>query len=156
MTIVIPSLVPDDAVSSPTVPTGALGYGSDLSCGSDLTDLMDEVDPFSQRALGEAIVRRLSTPRGSLPDDGDYGIDLRGYCNKGTTADDIRALASKVRTELQKDDRIDSVTVTVTPSPTGTTLAITLAVRPFDPNLGGFSLTLAVTSAAVLIQELNA
>lgn len=143
-----------DITQAPAV-VSDLGYGSDLSCGADLDVEMSEVDPFSTRALGQAIVRRLDCPRGGLPDDPSYGIDLRGYLNRGVTADDIRALASVIRSELSKDDRIDTVRVTVRPSATGDTLRIELFVVPIDPRIGGFSLTMLVTDAATLIEEIN-
>lgn len=132
-----------------------LGYGTDLSLASDLTPTMEMVDPFSTRAIAEAIARRLDTPRGSLVDDPDYGIDLRGYLNRGTTAADLNTLADRVRTEVAQDDRILSARVVVTPSNGGKTLAVAIAIRPADPRIGGFRLTLAVTSAAVLIEELR-
>lgn len=137
------------------VPAAPLGYGTDISCTSDLSARMDEVDPFSVAGLSEAIVRRLDCPRGQLPDDADYGMDLRGMLNHGTTADEIRSLAGRIRNELQKDDRIESVVVTVTPSSTGSSLRVSLAVTPVDARLGGFRLVVAVTDAALLLEEMS-
>lgn len=132
------------------------GYGSDLACSSDLTPGMAEVSGDSIAALSQAIVRRLDCPRGALPDDPDYGIDLRSYCNRGTTADEIRGLATSINGELTKDDRIDRVVVTLTPSPTGSAIRVHLDVTPIDHRVGGFSLTLSASSAAVLIEEIGA
>ncbi len=137
-------------------PAAPFGYGSDLSCADDLAADMAEVDGFSTLALAQAIVRRLDCPRGGLPDDPDYGIDLRSYVNRGTTRDGILALAGAVRSEIEKDDRVDRVAVTVTPLPTGQALGVRLVVTPADPSLGGFALTLAVTSAQVVIDEMGA
>lgn len=137
-------------------PVAPFGYGSDLSCADDLSPDMAEVDGFSTLALAQALVRRLDCPRGGLPDDPNYGIDLRSYANRGVTSDDVRALAGAIRSELEKDDRVDGVAVIVMPSTTGQSLAVTLAVTPVDPNLGGFSLTLAVTSATTVIEEMRA
>lgn len=143
-------------------PTGPLGYGADLACSEDLTESMEEVGGLTTRVLAEAILRRLDTPRGTLPDvrgtdlrDWNYGIDLRSYLNRATTDDEIRGLASNIRSELTKDDRIATVVVTVTPSPTGSSLAIDLLVTPVDPSVGIFALVLAVTSASVLIEEMR-
>jgi len=135
-------------------PIEPLGYGVDISCTSDISPRMAEVDPFTVQALAEAIVRRLDCPRGGLADDPNYGLDLRSYCNRGTTAADLRALGGQIRSELRKDDRIEDVLVDVVPSPTGGTLAITLDVTPTDPNLGGFRLTLSASSAETLIEEI--
>lgn len=137
------------------VPSGPFGYGTDISCAGDLTETMEEVDGFSTLALAQALVRRLDCARGQLPDDPDYGIDVRSYCNRGATTQDIRSLASRIRGEVTKDDRVDTATVTVTPSSTGDELGVKVAVTPYDARLGPFTLTLAVTSAAVLIEELR-
>jgi hypothetical protein len=139
-------------VSTPVAP---FYFGSDVTCVTDLVETMDEIPGNTTRALAEAIVRRLDCPRGALPDDADYGIDLRQRCNRGTVADDIRSLAAQIRNELLKDDRIDMLSVTVTPSPDGGTITVQLAVTPKNPEIGGFSLTLAVTSASVLLAEMN-
>lgn len=136
-------------------PVEPFGYGSDLSCTSDLDERMTELAGDSTLALAQALARRLDCPRGALPDDPDYGIDLRGYCNRGVTAAEIRALAGQVRAELEKDDRVDQAAVTVTPFPTGSSLRIEAAITPVDHRLGGFALTLAVTSAELLIEELR-
>lgn len=135
-------------------PTPPFGYGADLSCAEDLTPTMDVVDPFSVRAIGEAIARRLDTPRGALVDDPDYGLDLRGYLNRGTTIAELNALADRVRTEVSKDDRIASARVVVT-SQTTRELRVAIVVTPVALDAGPFSLTLAVTSADVLIEELR-
>ena len=143
----------EQAVDFPVEP---FGYGSDISCDFDVAPDVAEVDPFSTFALAQAIVRRLDTPRGTLPDDKDYGISVRQYVNKGTTAAEIVSLAGQIRNEVLKDDRVETLTVTVIPSPTGTTLRIVLAIQPVDAELGGFTLTLSASSAAILIEEIKA
>lgn len=136
-------------------PTEPFGYGSDLSCAADLTEDMVELDGDDSLVLAQALIRRLDCPRGALPDDPDYGIDVRGYLNRGTTTTELIELASRIRAELAKDDRVSAIAVTVTPSSTGSSLTVTLAVTPIDADAGGFTLTLAVTSAEVLIEELR-
>lgn len=142
-------------VAVTATPVAPFGYGSDLSCTSDLTETMDEVDGLTTLALAQALVRRLDCPRGAVGDDDDYGMDLRAMCNQGVAASDVRELASKVRSEIEKDDRVERCGVTVTPSSTGTDLRVELAVSAVDPAIGVFKLTLAVTSAAVLIEEMR-
>lgn len=139
------------------VPTAPFGFGHDLYCDDDFTPDMREVDGLADPtlALALAIRRRLDCPRGALPEDLDYGIDLRAFLNRGTPAQDIRVLAGRIRAEVQKDDRVERVTVTVTPSSTGTSLGIALQVVPFDPALGDFRLILAVSSAQVLLEEIR-
>lgn len=135
-------------------PVEPFGYGSDLSCTDDLTPTCDEVDPFSARALAEALYRRITTARGSLPDDLDYGLDVRGFLNRGTTAGDLAQIAGQIRVELQKDDRVDRVSVQVT-APAIDTLSIAALVTPIDVNLGRFTLTLAVTSAQTIMEAIT-
>lgn len=136
-------------------PAGPFGYGSDISGDFDLSPTMREVPAFSTLALAQALVRRLDCPRGAMPDDKDYGIDLRSYCNRGTTAASLRSLGGQIKSELSKDDRVSSLVVRVVPSPTGSSLAIEIAVQPVDASIGGFTLTLSVTSAAVVLDEIR-
>jgi hypothetical protein len=141
-------------------PSAPHGYGSDLSCTDDLTATMDEVNGFTTLALAQALVRRLDCPRGGLPDDPDYGIDIRAMLNRGLTTRELRDLAGAVRLELEKDERVDSASVTFRPAPDGSSFAIEIAVTPIDARLGtdgegGFSLTLALTDAALLLEELR-
>lgn len=136
-------------------PVAPFAYGSDIRGTFDLDPTMREVSATSTLALAEALVRRLDTPRGSLPDDRNYGIDLRSYCNRGTTAADLRSLGGQVKSELSKDDRVDTVTVVVTPSLTGSSLALTIAVRPIDASIGPFTLTLSASDVGVLLEEIR-
>jgi hypothetical protein len=135
-------------------PVDPFGYGRDLSCVLDLTDGMDEVDPSSTLAIAQALVRRLVTPNGTLWDDPDYGEDIRGYLNRGTTLADLRDLEGKIRNECTKDDRVAQVVAQV--RQVGTTqLDISVQVTPVDPTLGVFSMTLALTDAGLLLQEIQ-
>lgn len=138
-------------------PLEPFGYGVDTSGVTDVTDTLDEVDAYSPLAIAQALLRRLITPRGTLPDDRDYGLDLRGYVNRGSTLNEIRDLESMTRGEVLKDDRVDDARVTVTlPSPL-TRLRVAIQVTPVDPRTGGpFSLTLAVTSSEAIVEAVNA
>lgn len=134
-------------------PTVALGYGRDLSCVTDITPELAEVDPMSVLAIAEASARRLATPRGALPDDDDYGLDLRAYVNRATTPAEIASLELALRGELLKDDRLSDVAPSVTYA-VGT-LDVVLLMTPVDSDLGEFSLTLAATSADVVIKAVS-
>jgi hypothetical protein len=151
-----------DAIASETAlltrevptPTPPFGWGADVSCDRDLEEGMPEV--FGDLALAQALVRRLDCPRGALPDDGDYGIDLRANLNRGLTVTEVRGLAGSIRSELTKDDRVDTVAVTVAPTPAGEVIRVSIQVTPRDAALGGpFSLTLAVTDGGVLVEEMT-
>ena len=136
-------------------PVGELGYGTDLSCVSDLTPDLAEVDPFSMQAIGEAAIRRLTTARGTLSDARDYGIDVRMYCNRATTREEIQELTARCALELAKDDRIDSATVTATQEPLAYTMTLSVLIVPASPTLNPFTLTFGVTSAAAVLEAIG-
>lgn len=135
-------------------PAGNLAFGADLSCVSDLTMDAAEVAGGSVQGLGEAMIRRLTTARGLLADDPDYGIDLLLYLNRGTTARELRDLAGLVTLELQKDDRVDDISVEVS-QPSPAQLDFRVRVTPADARLHPFSLTFAVTSGALTVESLG-
>ena len=136
-------------VSTPEAP---FGYGSDISCAYDVDPSAAEVT--GTLLLAQAIVRRLDTPRGSLPDDKGYGISLRSMLNAGVTSQDIASMAGRISNEVKKDDRVDNVLTTVTPSATGDTLSVVLLVTPVD-SAEEFTMTLAVTSGATLLEAIS-
>lgn len=134
-------------------PTGALGYGTDLACVTDITETCDEVDPMSRRAVAQAAIRALITPRGGLIDAPDYGFDVRAYCNRATTAAELRAVADQAAAALRKDDRIDDAAVTATYDDRERTLRVTVMLTCADPELGAFTLTFAVTDDGAALLE---
>ncbi len=137
-------------------PVAPFGYGTDLSCVDDLTETMSMVDQGTTQGIAEALVRRLTTPRGGLPDDADYGRDIRSMVNRGATTLELRALAAVIHAEATKDDRIDTLRVTFTPSEDGSEIDLELVVTPVDATIGVFSLVLALTSAELLIKAMAA
>jgi hypothetical protein len=114
-----------------TASTAPLYYGMDLHCTSDMDAAYSEVDAGSVQAIGEALIRRLSTPRGMLFRDPSYGLDLRGELNVAQTQQQIQALGQLIETECRKDDRVAAVTAIVALSRTNT-LGVTVTVQPHD------------------------
>lgn len=139
-------------------PSAPFGYGTDVSCDSDVDPLVRDVNGFTTLALAEAIVRRLDTPRGSLPDDKNYGISVPSYLNSGRTAQGIRQLAGQIRAEVLLDDRVQSLTVRVAPNSVGSDLRIELLVEPIDALLGAgsFTLTLSASDVGLVLEEIEA
>lgn len=131
------------------------GFGSDIAGSSDMDANARERSGGDTLVLAEALARRLDCPRGALPGDDGYGIDVRSYLNRGSTNEDIRTLAGQIRNELKKDDRVASLTVRVAPTENAKLLEITIRVFPADPNLETFGLTLSITPVEVLIEELR-
>lgn len=128
----------------------ATGYGSDLSC---MTKLSTGRTVRGRVALGEALFRRFSTPRGTLPGDKEestYGFDLSYYL--GAVGDQVALAALPVLAEAEalKDERVAACTVTAESATAvnETGLLVTLSVTPFDET-ENFEFTLAVTDASV-------
>jgi hypothetical protein len=136
-------------------PAAPFGYGADMRCAGDIPDDFGEVDGFTRLAIAEAAARRLDCPRGLLPDDPSYGISLPSYLNKGTTAQSLADLGRDAQAELSKDDRFKSVTVRAATSSAGGVVTLTVAIDPVDATLGPFTLTLAVTSASVILEAIT-
>lgn len=132
-------------------PSGELGYGTDLAGVLDSDDQLSEVDPTSNVAIGEALLRRLLTRRGWLVDAPNYGTDIRGYCNRGVPQNELVDLAGEVRAELSKDDRVQSLTVNVS-QPTTSVLNVAALVVPAVLGLAPFQLVFAVTSGAATME----
>jgi hypothetical protein len=136
-------------------PVAPFGYGRDLSCTTELDPALAEVDPFSPRAVAEALVRRLTTPHGSLLDDPDYGEDITGAENRGTTAADLAGLATRIKNEVTKDDRVDTSEVRVVADSAARTLTISLRVTLRDPSSSDFELVLACSNGTVLLEAMQ-
>lgn len=161
--IVRSSIADGLAALTPLYPTPQppFGYGTDLSCAGDVTEALDEVDPFTPLGIGQAVARCWDCPRGALPNDGkdaaDYGISLSDYCNKGMREQDLRSLQSRLEAEALKDDRISKIVVKVFIIRAGAivTLDVQAQITPFDPTIGTFKLVLAVTSADVVIKAIG-
>jgi hypothetical protein len=136
-------------------PAAPFGYGADLRCAGDIPDDFGEVGGAERLAIAEAAARRLDCPRGQLPDDPSYGISLPSYLNRGTTATALADLGRDAQAELAKDDRFKSVTVQAVTAPGGLAVTLTVAIDPVDATLGPFTLTLAVTSATVILEAIK-
>lgn len=130
-----------------------LGYGIDLACVSDLTPTMDEVDPMTERAIGEAQARRLQTARGQLVYDQNYGTDVRGMLNRGYTDADLATLDTQIQNELAKDDRITNCEVTIDFTDRETLRVVVISTHALSNQ--PFALTFWVTDGGVLIEQLG-
>jgi hypothetical protein len=136
-----------------TLPEPPYGYGCDISCESDIDPRMDEVDE-SALVLAQHCLRRLDTPTG-LPDDDDWGLSISDYCNRPTTRQELYALEGEIVAELVDDDRVDEVHAAVESSTDCFTLTVSLRIVPLDPLADDFSLTLSVSNAGVLLEEMT-
>lgn len=133
------------------VPQSPLNWGSDLSCVTDCDAVFSELPPTGALIIAQAVVRRFLTPRGGLLDDGDYGLDLRSYCNRGVTQQDLRTLQSRCVAEALKDERVLSCTIDVS-TDFSSVLSVRALITPSDPALGPFTFVLAVSDENTLLE----
>ncbi len=129
-------------------------FGRDYSCTDSLRTARFVT---GARLVAEAAYRRLTTPRGMLrggEDEAEYGLDLTELIGSIATEADAAALAGRVRAELEKDDRIESVEVTVTATTDGPATAYVVAVKATTA-AGPFGLTLEVDAVSVELLGLS-
>jgi hypothetical protein len=151
------SIAAQTALLVPLSSTGdGSGFGIDLICPSDLDPRLAETDTNSNASLSQDLFHRITTPRGGLIDDPDYGIDLRGKLSVGQTPQQIQALQGEIEAECRKDDRVNDVQAVVTVSGARLEIwTITLQVLPLDPASNSFELVLSVTNGQALLTAIN-
>lgn len=97
--------------------------------------------------LAEAIIRRLSTVRGTLPDTkiptvvGNYGIDIGDAVAADMTPDDVGQLSASIDAQIRQDERVGQ-------SRTTATLVDEILVVPINvvDEGGPFKLTLGINA----------
>ena len=125
-------------------------YGTDLSGISDLDASMSETTGLT--GLGQALARRISTPRGTLVDDPNYGYDVTAELNDDLAPSDLPRIGSSVDAEFKKDERVFSsfTVVTLEPLPDGTLTVASTVVPAGGPS---FRLTLSVSAVTVTLLQ---
>jgi hypothetical protein len=111
--------------------------------GLDIGGILDISATFKvvrgRKALADAIGRRLTTPRGGLFYDLNYGHDVRQYLNAPLPQAGV--IEAQVSAECLKDERVQDVTVDVVRVDESVSLSLTIVDEQ-----GPFRLTLSVTS----------
>lgn len=135
-----------------------LGYGTvfALDLSSPYLDYFADyrrVDPMSPEAIGGALLRRLTSPRGCLPGglQPEYGYDLRGMLHLGLTEQVLRSMRSAIEAQCRLDPRVERVTAEAAFA--AGRLTVSLRVTPKDARQS-FSLVFAVTSDSTKLIEL--
>lgn len=120
----------------------ATDYGTDVSCVSDFSAESREVSGPAN--VAEALARRLTTPRGWLIRNLDYGTDLREYLGIEYTSRVQSKIISETKAECLKDERVLAVSVSVDSFDTsGRTLSLRISVTLAD---GPFTFVLTVSA----------
>lgn len=81
-------------------------FGIDIAWTGDLEPMMQAVDGL--RALQQSIMRRLTTARGSLFYDLEYGTDLKRFLNSAASP---RVIEQAAENEILKDERVLATSV---------------------------------------------
>jgi hypothetical protein len=129
-----------------TVPSTLPNYGTDLSGITDLDATLAETSGLTM--LGQALARRLITPRGTLCDDPNYGFDVRGYLNDDLAPADVARIAAGIDAELVKDERVFASSTTATLTAAGVLTTVTSVTPGAGP---AFRLVLGITSVTVQV-----
>ena len=126
-------------------------YGSDLAGTDDLDPFMTELDGTDVLVVAQAIYRRLTTAKGSLIEDPDYGLDVRAFLRKAMTPAYLASIPGQIENEITKDDRITNVVVRMTDNG-DSTFDLDVSGETAD---GEFTLTAAVSADGVILKEIQ-
>lgn len=132
----------------------AVDFGRDTSCTTGRRTGRLSSGP---RLVGEAIFRRLSTPRGRLrggKDEQNYGLDLTDLVGQCSSKAYVASLPGLIQTECEKDTRLIRADVTVTATVVGPTTTLDVVVVGIT-SAGPFTLRLAVSEVTVALLGLD-
>src|SRR5262245_4471104 len=99
-------------------------FGTDIDCQTDHG--MSFGLAYGLVNIGNALIRRLITPRGTLAGDSDYGTDIRAYLNDIISDRKLSEIERAAETECLKDPRVQSITATATVDATSVTRELNL------------------------------
>lgn len=123
-------------------------FGTDVSCtNSLLTGRLVS----GQRLVAEALYRRYITPRGTLrggEDEANYGLDLTELVGSVATVSDAAALEGRIRAEGLKDERVETIDVTVTAASSGASVSFNVLIEATTAD-GPFTLQIAASAVTV-------
>ena len=131
------------------------GFGKDTSCTTVLRPGQFVTGP---RLVAEAAFRRLTTPRGMLrggEEEANYGLDLLDMIGAVSSKSDAIALGGKIRNELLKDERIESVDASVLLTRDGPASTLEITVEAVTRE-GPFALTISVDEVSVQLLNISA
>lgn len=123
-------------------------FGREVSC---TTEIRTGRFVTGARLVGEAIYRRLTTPRGMLrgaEGEANYGLDLTELIGSASTKASAAALPARIKAEIRKDERIESANVIVVESNEGVAKGFVITIEALAAD-GPFTLTLAVDEVTV-------
>lgn len=118
-------------------------YGKDISCTDSL-----KTGRYTAglRLIAESIYRRLITREGELlggEDEQRFGVRVADFLGATTSPGEVAKLRARIRAQVLRDPRVDSVDVTVTEVAQGPDRAWEISLNVFTGQ-GPFELTLSV------------
>ena len=125
-------------------------FGKDLSCTTSIMTARYSTGP---RLVAEALFRRFTTPRGMLQggeDEQNFGLDLAALVGSVSTPSAVAALPGQIEAEALKDERVESVTVSVTSTTVGPATSWNITIKA-QTGAGPFSLVLGVSGVTVAL-----
>ena len=146
-------------MATPSGTPANTNFGTDIDCGPyDIPLIFGTCT--GNKNLGNALVRRLTTPRGALalinPSYGpNYGTDIRSLLSSALTRNSTSSMQAAIQAECQKDPRVQSAAVTVVLNlgdPTHGSATVTIIVTTSN---GPFPLVLSVDQLTVEILSIG-
>jgi hypothetical protein len=147
------NLTPEVGGRSPDSP---LGYGRDAWCVSSATEDEREVDPDSPLGMAQMAMRACTTPRDTCPDAPGRGFDVRRALSRATGLSELLAYEGMATSEIEQDDRVDSVEVSLTldRSLAIPSVRLRFVITPVRADLGPFAGVITVPETGQAMLEL--
>jgi hypothetical protein len=119
--------------------------------------MRDDIDPVWGFATGfeclaQDLYHRLTTDRGGLFYDPNYGYNVINLLNGGFTPPELAAARQGIAAECRKDERVHTCTARLTLNQATSHLLIEISI---DTEAGPFSLVLGVSAVTVQILSVN-
>ena len=143
--------------------------GLDLTCTNDLTPTM--TTSSGRQCLAEAIYRRMTTPRGGLIYDPNYGFDLTAYIEDDITGSDLGTIQAGILQQCAQDERIvsakcavqfvgsnqvTSATSGIVANPKPGTQGVLVVTLIITDSMGPFKLVVSASSLSVQLLQVSA
>ena len=128
-----------------------LGFGSDLWCELDLDPMMRELDADDPLLVAQTVLRLITIERGTYPDDPNVGTNLFSWLRRPTDARFRASLEGAIAAEARRDERVLTLSVTVSPSATLDSARVTINGTCAK---GPFRLALTLSKSGVVLQEI--
>ena len=125
-------------------------YGTCLATLPNASGVID-LTPDMRMATGiavlaQSLIRRQTTPRGTVITSPNDCIDIRQILSKGISQSDVATFSRTIRAELLRDTRVSAASVSITMD---TTTGACTIVETIQSSSGPFSLTLTLSAGTI-------